>query len=206
MKSTETALLLLGKTENEHTTHVLGVLNRWPNEPALKRLATILELAKRAEQLQQERRVGRNRLLLLTGLGRSSATIDQELNQVLAQVNKLLRRYRVSLALHPNADGGLDRLLMPSRTVRRWETEAVSWITDLARNRALSRLRQCRHCTKWIYAAKSHRFYCNESCRKKFASTAGDFKRKRREYMASYRAGLKQRAERQIAVVRGKKR
>jgi hypothetical protein len=193
---------------DKRTTELLGVLNRWPDEPFLKELAMILELTKYAEELERELRIdGVRRYPLASLLAPKPPNTRSELDSVLTKLNHLLGKYRYSLKLEARS-GGLERLLNPEmgRTKGRWVAEAVSWIVDLAKNRDLPRLRRCHDCNKWIFAVRSHQSYCNDRCRKRFASTADDFKRKRREYMAAYRAGLKQREMSQLNIARRKRR
>jgi hypothetical protein len=45
------------------------------------------------------------------------------------------------------------------------------------------RFRRCRECARWFYAVKDHQSFCNEACRKRFASHDPEFKKKRAEYM-----------------------
>jgi hypothetical protein len=208
MNTLKTELHTREETTDERTSELLSVLNKWPDEPPLKELATILELAKHAEELERELRMGKERGYTLASLlAPKYPTTGSELNSALSKLNHLLGRYRYSLKLEARA-GRLERLLKPemAHAKGRLAADAVSWIVDLARNRALSRLRRCRDCGKWIFAVRSHQSYCNDRCRRKFASTADDFKRKRREYMATYRAGLKEREMRQLGIVRRKRR
>jgi hypothetical protein len=102
--------------------------------------------------------------------------------RLLADLNKLAERYKWNPTYAVSETGLALSWQFPDP--QSWEHTAVWWIRRVVEEHAISRLRRCHECHKWFYAAAGHQRFCEEECRKKFASRSPLFKEKRRRYMA----------------------
>jgi len=189
----QTKLFRLAGQELENS-ELLGVLNKWPDEPACGRLAMIIEL------IQQLDRSGFSLKGLMT-----VQDWDRYRVKGLRQLNTLLNRYRMAPGLVCETDGTweLGWLDCDAKTdSERWEAKTALWIAGLASSGLLTRVRHCRNCSKWFYAHTEHQSHCSESCRKKFSASSPIFKAKRARYMREqYRPSQKQQDENSLARV-----
>jgi hypothetical protein len=64
---------------------------------------------------------------------------------------------------------------------------ALRLILDLARAGYVNRLRKCLCCNKWLYARYRHQDYCSTKCQQEHYRKSDEWKRKRRDYMRTYR-------------------
>ena len=71
------------------------------------------------------------------------------------------------------------------------EADIVLRILNLAAASELERLKQCQHCSKWLYAERSHQKFClGAVCRNAFYSRSPKCKKYRKEYMRRRRAEM----------------
>jgi hypothetical protein len=106
------------------------------------------------------------------------------------EVNKQLRFYKWSPGINtPQFEEKFrDKPQWNVRTEAEYqENVAIMCLLDELREERIDRFRVCRQCRRWFYAVAAHQVSCAESCRKKFAATADEFKAKRRAYMKTYR-------------------
>jgi hypothetical protein len=110
--------------------------------------------------------------------------------KLLANVNRQLRFYKWSPGIStPRFEETFREYPQFSERPEADYQERVaiqSLLNELCDGR-INRFRVCRQCDRWFYAVAAHQISCSEACRKKHASTSGEFKAKRREYMKKYR-------------------
>ncbi len=109
--------------------------------------------------------------------------------KLLANVNRQLARYRWSPGIFtPRFEAFRQHPQWNARSEAEYQEEVAiqSLLDELCEGR-INRFRVCRQCERWFYAVTAHQISCSEACRKKHASTSGEFKAKRREYMKKYR-------------------
>jgi hypothetical protein len=68
------------------------------------------------------------------------------------------------------------------------EADIVLRVLNLAAASELERVQQCRRCSKWFYAERSHQKFCSANCRLDNYSKSPKHKKYRREYMRRRRA------------------
>lgn len=68
------------------------------------------------------------------------------------------------------------------------EANVVLRILNLAAAWELERVRQCRRCSKWFYAERSHQKFCSMKCRLDSYSKSPKYKNYRKAYMRRRRA------------------
>ena len=130
------------------------------------------------------------------------------INGVYDPLNQLLKRYRMTPMLEPQLSAGGAHInwraprtrgfvmirrdpFVPAREVD--EPEAIQRILNLSRTPYLSRVRQCDHCKRWLYARRSDQRFCTgKHCNQKHRETGPDFKKQRRDYIKKYRRRLKE--------------
>jgi len=67
------------------------------------------------------------------------------------------------------------------------ENRVVDCLLSDAEKGYLHRFKQCRECRKWFWTPTDHQKFCSDACRKRYSSCSEEYRRKRREYMKSYR-------------------
>lgn len=71
-------------------------------------------------------------------------------------------------------------------TLRMRPSEAVELILRITQIGALTRLRRCANCGKWIYANFRHQTFCSVICQQKNYTKSEQWKAHRRAYMRNY--------------------
>ena len=67
------------------------------------------------------------------------------------------------------------------------ESLAILAIVELSKLGAITRVRSCSHCGKWLFARFRHQKFCNTSCQQAHYWKSEVGKAQRREYMRRYR-------------------
>lgn len=68
------------------------------------------------------------------------------------------------------------------------EASVVLRILNLAAASEIERLKQCRSCSKWFYAERSHQRFCSEDCRLASYTRSPKYKNYRKQYMRRRRS------------------
>ena len=87
-----------------------------------------------------------------------------------------------------------------------WENGAAEAILSLLREDQLHRLRRCFCCKKWFYLLRDDQRFCGTACRQKDHSQSDEFKKKRMEYMRTYRESGNEKRAKSRASSRGNKK
>ncbi|SRR5216684_495759 len=117
-------------------------------------------------------------------------TLSRRGGRLAADVNRQLRFYRWSpgITVPRFEETFRERPQWNARSEADYQEKlAISFLLEELHQGRINRFRVCRQCQLWFYAVTHHQISCTDSCRKKFASTADEFKAKRREYMKAYR-------------------
>jgi len=134
--------------------------------------------------------------------------LNQRLNKVLTELNRLLRKYKSYPTVRHMGFELSDFDITqdwPTRSEQRknsWEAFAIWWLCNSRNIRWVELFRRCQDCKLWFFASAQHQVYCSDGCRKRYASRSDDFKERRARYMQKYRDREKQRDERTRNSVR----
>jgi hypothetical protein len=153
---------------------------------ARERLTSLIALIQQAESLD-------------------ARSADQERENLVAQINRKLVRYRWSPEMENRLQEPALSLTFSYHTKtleEQHENWCVRWIAELVRQRGILRVRRCAECRRWLWAVRDHQKHCSENCRKQHASRSPIFKEKRRLYMAKYRRDEKARSAAALARAR----
>lgn len=105
----------------------------------------------------------------------------------LKSINRLLSRYRTAPLLWPKVVNGSDTILYFRRTPssRRagelLECDAANSLMRLAELGLVEKIRQCKHCEKWLFARTPVKQYCDKECQVRYNASSETTKRRRRE-------------------------
>jgi hypothetical protein len=131
--------------------------------------------------------------------------LNDQLNRVLMELNKLGRRYRWHpIIRHMGYEMeafDVTECWDVKDANSEWETHAIWWLCG-KKGKWIDLFRQCRDCSRWFFALAEHQSYCGNSCRKRHASVSEEFKEKRRLYMRAYRRLEKERERRAKTLAR----
>jgi len=193
---------------------LIEVMNAVPNTAEVKRVVRIIELSQRAQALHEGFRLffrtPEEMRKLLTRVrerrphdgsrplnakydfhGRHELEkLDSELRQTLSELNDCLGRYKLVPCVYQQ---GYQFPSLRFREVSISEHQSELWehgAIGILRQRNgewMDRVRRCKTCQKWFFAAVEHQTHCSDRCRQKRAATTEQFKEKRREYMREYR-------------------
>ena len=134
--------------------------------------------------------------------------LNQRLNQVLTELNRLLRKYKwYPTVRHMGFESTAFDITedWPTRSEHgknSWEDFAIWWLCNSRNIRWVDFFRRCLDCNVWFFASAQHQVYCSDGCRKRYASKSDDFKQRRARYMQKYRNREKQLDERAKSSVR----
>lgn len=133
-------------------------------------------------------------------------SLNLEFRTLIRNIQERLKRYRWTPTIDDFEFAGLQRgsAWSARSDADEWENRAIDYLLMKATSAAgrapaeIGRLRSCRTCGKWFYAATDHQTNCSTQCRKKFHSESPEAHAKRAEYMRIYRQdqkALEQRAK-----------
>lgn len=203
-------------------------LNEHPTSPAAKRVSRFIHLFNQARNLNDSFRLFfeseehmmrflhdspgsamyEPKNIFGTGLTFKSPekqALNDQLNRVLMELNKLGRRYRWHpIIRHMGYEMeafDVTECWDVKDADSEWETHAIWWLCG-KNGKWIDFFRQCRDCSRWFFALAEHQSYCGNSCRKRHASVSEEFKEKRRLYMRAYRRAEKERERRAKSLAR----
>ncbi len=84
------------------------------------------------------------------------------------------------------------------------EADVVLRILNLAAASELTRVEQCEHCLKWLYAERSHQRFCSAECRLANYAKSPKLKKYRKLYMRQHRAKEAARDATKVTAGKGK--
>jgi hypothetical protein len=133
------------------------------------------------------------------------------LKQLLDSISRVAYQVRVSVDLwYPSKDGWHSgwKYWNFSRKKGRDITylSTMQMVCSLAVSGLINKVRQCKHCKKWLFALRNHQLFCSASCREKNFRNQPHGRSRRAAYMRRYRAGLKRRDQENLKRVRERRR
>jgi hypothetical protein len=119
--------------------------------------------------------------------------LNEKLNEVLRQLNTLLRGYKwFPVVRHLGFETSQFEI------TEGWGAKAgdrsggleyfyIWWLCKFENGRWIESFRRCKSCDEWFFAWAMHQAFCGDACRKRHASVSPEFKMRRARYMREYR-------------------